>query len=124
MTPRRALLALHDPSINRAIERYCRFSGYVTESAGSVSELEERLNPAKPQKYRVVIMDANLGKPGSLDFSPARRIWSIVHERHRNEELYFCAVSGREEVVEQLRPEGIPVFLKGSYDLADLLPAK
>ena len=122
MSERRALLAIHDPNVSATLEFLYNVRGYIPDVVTSFDELERRLDPANALAYHVVIMEANLGQPGSTDFSPARRIWRIVQERSRNGELHFRAISGRDEVVEQLRPEGIPVLLKDGYEISDLIP--
>lgn len=121
MSVRRALLAIHDPGVSDTLQIACARRGYTADVVSSFQEMKARL-ANELVAYSLIIMDANLDQPGSTDFSPARHVWAIVQEHYHRGALHFRAISGRDEAVAQLRPEGIPVLSKSNYTIADLLP--
>ena len=107
------IAALHEQGPARLIEAYAKHKGDRLERTTTSAQLEALLEEGTPD---ILVMDANLGNPGSADITPARDAYARVRGHAR-----FIAMTGSFYAEAACRREGIPVILKGQTSVFEFL---
>jgi hypothetical protein len=66
-------------------------------------------------KYRLCLMDVNLGQEASTDFTYARQVQEILRSRIEQGLVRFCCYSASGLIVRQARAEGLPTEDKTDF---------
>jgi|TARA_B100001971_G_C18206360_1_gene547868 CheY-like chemotaxis protein len=92
--------------------------GYVR--IDTVASLREMIETYQAQEYQAVIMDVNLGAPGSPSAEPAQRVYNLLRERFEGGLMKFYPISGTQAAVDAAIELGMPAMgkreFKGRFD--------
>ena len=106
---KKALIGSHDDMQREYFTMIAEMRGYSvtneTSYAGMISRLDQ-----KPDR---VIMDVNLGRPGSLDYTPIKEVDKARKERGYNDDrTSLLGITGHTPLAMEITSTGIPAIAK------------
>ncbi len=102
---KRILLGLHHESIAEMYTIYCEEHKYEYRLARCVEEVLDELS--RGERYTHIVMDANLGYPGSDNVWQAQRVYDRIRHDVERGVIRFATISGNLIAVENARKLGI-----------------
>lgn len=107
MTEKKALIGFHNKALAELTCGNIKNRGYLPEKTHTPEGMIELVTN---NQYDFYLMDANLGKSGDLDISPAHQVYNLIKDRVENNEAIFLTVSQPSEVVKKAEQEGLPAL--------------
>ena len=126
MSTRTALIGIHDNIVLRLHTRMLTKFGYEVVQATSVDAMLEEMqvngtpNSSPGNPFDVYIMDVNLGKNNSPDYSPAKRVYGHVQQDVEAGRSKFQSASGNDNIVHLANQAGVPCLTR-PYEMNDFL---
>lgn len=113
-----ALLGLHNPSLAKSFGRMLKSKGYFVDVRIDLGGMLEAMDK---QEYSILLMDGNLGTPGSTDIVPAVEVYKRVKPKVDEGLVKFMVISGNPDTVEALKEKGIPAMQNTYFSLSAFL---
>ncbi len=102
-----ALVGCHDEFVSQMYIEFLKRKGYTPREVSKREEFYSIIDN-EIDNYRVVIMDPNLGLPGSLDIEPLKRVYESLFNRIQSKEVKLIGFSGGGEIADLAKAEGLP----------------
>lgn len=102
------LIGMHHNNIRRLYEVILNSKGYEVVVCENLDCMREFLSKSN---FVGCVMDANLGMPGSDDFSPAKEVYATILEKlnHIGTDKIFLSITGSDQCYALVKAAGIPV---------------
>ena len=113
-----ALIGLHNGSFLDTCREFLERFGYKVDV---VSYSEEMIEMASRNSYQRILMDLNLGSPGSVDITPAVEVYNLVKSRVESRATKFIGISGNDVTIEAAVTQGIPAEDKLTFSIVKFL---
>lgn len=116
MAEKRILIGIHDFDLARQMKGLAKDLDYQSVV---VDDIDKLMAEARTSEYQRVIMDANLGFPGSTNILPAVRAYEFFKPKVEAGLVKFLAISGNDEAVKLTKQRGIPAEINYHFDILD-----
>jgi len=107
MYKKKAIIGIHDDTYRHTIKRFLTMNEFEVTATREVNDM---IGYLKTNSYNAVIMDLNLGKPGTVWIEPAKKVFPLIGDAK------YIGISGNLDTLKLAKNESIP-----ATDTSDLV---